>query len=220
MDGTCLLRINLSSCYRLPLWKYCSNLSFLNYCMFPGSYLRLHPRRRPPTLWSLWIYLPPSWIRDVGVPWARVWPILNQMIEAVIWTLKDSFPTKCTDCVAETWRGALSLRYCYCDERTEESKHWHVRLKSERPCRLGISRKENWDFTRDDVKRTPSQSGQNKHDNYHSGGVWRYMSCKKPEVAQGLGRMKTERDRRIVASIEARRRKMLRAMTKVRVKMG
>ena len=46
------------------------------------------------------------------------------------------------------------------------------------------------------------------------------MSCKKPEVAQGLGRMKTERDRRIVASIEARRRKMLRAMTKVRVKMG
>ena len=46
------------------------------------------------------------------------------------------------------------------------------------------------------------------------------MSCKKPEVAQGLGRMKTERDRRIVASIEARRRKMLRAMTKKRVKMG
>ena len=46
------------------------------------------------------------------------------------------------------------------------------------------------------------------------------MSCKKPEVAQGLGRMKTERDRRIVASIEARRRKMLRAMTKVRVKKG
>ena len=46
------------------------------------------------------------------------------------------------------------------------------------------------------------------------------MNCKKPKVAQGLGRMKTERDRRIVASIEARRRKMLRAMTKVRVKMG
>ena len=71
-----------------------------------------------------------------------------------------------------------------------------------------------------DFKRTPSQSGQNKNENYHSGGVRRYMSCKKPEVAQGLGRMKTERDRRIVASIEARRRKMLRAMTKVRVKMG
>ena len=33
MDGTCLLRINLSTCYRLLLWKYCSNLSFLNYCM-------------------------------------------------------------------------------------------------------------------------------------------------------------------------------------------
>ena len=46
------------------------------------------------------------------------------------------------------------------------------------------------------------------------------MSRKKPGVAQGLRRMKTERDRRIVASIEARRRKMLRAMTKVRVKIG
>ena len=46
------------------------------------------------------------------------------------------------------------------------------------------------------------------------------MSCKKPEIARGLRRMKTERDRRIVASIEARRRKMLRAMTKVRVKKG
>ena len=42
------------------------------------------------------------------------------------------------------------------------------------------------------------------------------MSCKKPEVAQGLGRMKTERDRRIVASIEACRRKMLRVMTSAR----
>ena len=46
------------------------------------------------------------------------------------------------------------------------------------------------------------------------------MSRKKPGVAQLLRRMKTERDRRIVASIEARGRKMLRAMTKVRVKMG
>ena len=33
MDGTCLLMINLSSCYRLPPRKYGSNLSFLNYCM-------------------------------------------------------------------------------------------------------------------------------------------------------------------------------------------
>ena len=24
--------------------------------------------------------------------------------EALLWTLKDSFPTKCTDYVAETWR--------------------------------------------------------------------------------------------------------------------
>ena len=40
-----------------------------------------------------------------GGPWARVWPILNQMIEeALIWTLKDSFPKKCTDYVAETRR--------------------------------------------------------------------------------------------------------------------
>ena len=46
------------------------------------------------------------------------------------------------------------------------------------------------------------------------------VSRKKPGVSQGLRRMKTERDRRIVAYIEARGRKMLRAMTKVRVKMG
>ena len=46
------------------------------------------------------------------------------------------------------------------------------------------------------------------------------MSRKKPGVAQGLRRMKTERDRRIVAYIEACGRKMLRAMTKVRVKIG
>ena len=53
----------------------------------------------------LWIGLPPSWIRIVGGPWARVWPIPNHMIEeALIWTLRDSFPTKCTDYVAESWR--------------------------------------------------------------------------------------------------------------------
>ena len=39
--------------------------------------------------------------------------------------------------------GALPLYNCYYDERTEESKHWHVRLKTERPCELGISPKEN-----------------------------------------------------------------------------
>ena len=39
-------------------------------------------------------------------------------------------------------KGAVSLYNCYYDERTEESKHWHVRLKTERPCGLGISRKE------------------------------------------------------------------------------
>ena len=38
--------------------------------------------------------------------------------------------------------GALSLYNCYYDERTEESKHWHVRVKTERLCGLGISRKE------------------------------------------------------------------------------
>ena len=40
-------------------------------------------------------------------------------------------------------KGAVLLYNCYYDERTEESKHWHVRLKTERPCGLGISRKEN-----------------------------------------------------------------------------
>ena len=35
--------------------------------------------------------------------------------------------------------GALPLYNCYYDERTEESKHWQVRLKTERPCGLGMS---------------------------------------------------------------------------------
>ena len=39
--------------------------------------------------------------------------------------------------------GALSFYICYCDERTEESKHCQVRLKIETPCGLGMSRKEN-----------------------------------------------------------------------------
>ena len=35
--------------------------------------------------------------------------------------------------------GAVPLYNCYYDERTEENKHWHVRLKTERPCGLGMS---------------------------------------------------------------------------------
>ena len=46
------------------------------------------------------------------------------------------------------------------------------------------------------------------------------MSCKRPDVARGLRRMKTETDKEIVASNEARRRIKLRAMKEVRVKMG
>ena len=116
--------------------------------------------------------------------------------------------------------GALPLYNCYYDERTEESKHWQVRLKTERPCGLGIGREENWDFTGDDLKRTPFQSGQNKHDNNYYRGVRRYTSCKKPNVARGLRRVKTETDKEIVAINEARRGIKLRAIKEVRVKMG
>ena len=104
MDGTCLLMINLSSCYRLPPRKYFLIIACQN--SFSGSSLRLHPRRRLPTLWNLWIDLPPSWIRNVDRSWARVRPILNQMIEEA---LKDSFSTKCTDYVAETWSSFAPL---------------------------------------------------------------------------------------------------------------
>ena len=34
IDGTCLLIMNLSSCYRLTLGKYYSKLSFPNHCFF------------------------------------------------------------------------------------------------------------------------------------------------------------------------------------------
>ena len=46
------------------------------------------------------------------------------------------------------------------------------------------------------------------------------MSCKKPEVARGLRRMKTETDKEIIASNEARRRIKLRVMKEVRKKLG
>ena len=46
------------------------------------------------------------------------------------------------------------------------------------------------------------------------------MSCKKPDVARRLRRVKTETDKEIVASYEARRRTKLRAIKEVRVKMG
>ena len=46
------------------------------------------------------------------------------------------------------------------------------------------------------------------------------MSCKKPDVARILRRMKTEADKEIVAFYEARRRIELRAIKEVRVKMG
>ena len=46
------------------------------------------------------------------------------------------------------------------------------------------------------------------------------MSCKKPDVARRLRRMKTETDKEIVASYEARRRIKLRAIKEARVKMG
>ena len=94
IDRTYSLLLNLLTRQRLPLNKYYSNLSFLNQFRqnsFPAFSSRLHPRWRLPILWSLWIGLPPSCIRNVGGPWAGVWPIPNQMIEeALIWTLKDS----------------------------------------------------------------------------------------------------------------------------------
>ena len=45
------------------------------------------------------------------------------------------------------------------------------------------------------------------------------MSCKKPDVARRLRRVKIETDKEIVASYEARRRIKLR-IKEVRVKMG
>ena len=46
------------------------------------------------------------------------------------------------------------------------------------------------------------------------------MRYKKHDVAGGLRRMKTETDKEIVASHEARRRIKLEAMKEVRVRMG
>ncbi|XP_022782500.1 neuroglobin-like [Stylophora pistillata] len=37
-------------------------------------------------------------------PWSVRLEHFDMIEEALIWTLKDSFPTKCTDYIAETWR--------------------------------------------------------------------------------------------------------------------
>ena len=52
------------------------------------------------------------------------------------------------------------------------------------------------------------------------GGVRRFMSCKKPDAARTLRRMKTETNMEMVASNEARRRIKLGTMKEMRVKMG
>ena len=46
------------------------------------------------------------------------------------------------------------------------------------------------------------------------------MTCKKPDVARRLRRMKTKTDKEIVASYEARRRIKLWAIKEMRIKMG
>ena len=138
------------------LSKHYCNLSFLNYCFvktLPQGLLCVHIRDGGYRLSRvrLWIGLPPSWIRNVGGPWARVWPIPNQMIEeALIWTLKDSFPTKFIDYVAETWRELFRFITATMmgGLRRENTGTWD--LKSLRPQSLGISR--DWD----DVKWTLS----------------------------------------------------------------
>ncbi|XP_027054485.1 neuroglobin-like [Pocillopora damicornis] len=48
-----------------------------------------------------------EYLRNLGER-HKTWPVRLEHFdiigEALIWTLKDSFPTKCTDYVAETWR--------------------------------------------------------------------------------------------------------------------
>ena len=103
MDGTCLLMINLSSCYRLLLWKYCSNLSFLNYCMLNVLSASTSKKAATDSVQSVNL--------SAAILDSRCRCTLGQSLthsqsdeKAVIWTLKDSFPAKCTDYVAETWR--------------------------------------------------------------------------------------------------------------------
>ena len=98
--------MNLSGCYRQPPWRFHIKSSFLNFCSVKTL-----------SLCRLCVYIQDDGYRLCGVcglvcrhlgfgrSWARVWPIPSQMIEEfLIWTLQDSFPTKCTDYVAETWR--------------------------------------------------------------------------------------------------------------------
>ena len=146
MDGTCLLRINLSSCYRLLLWKYCSNLSFLNYFMlkFFSRVLSASTSKKAAT----------DSVESVNLSAA----ILDSRCRCTLGQSLTHSQSDDRSCKLDIERlvshkmhrlcrrdleGALQLHNCYYDERTEESKHWHVRLKTERPCELGISPKEN-----------------------------------------------------------------------------
>ena len=138
--------MNLSCCYRLSLRKYYNNLSLLSYCFSK--------------LFSIFFSASASKMAASDSEESVDWPAaildsrcrqtlgeslthsqsgdrkLNLHIEGLV---SDNMHQLCR----RDMEGALSLYNCYYDERTEESKHWHVRLKTERPCGLGISPKEN-----------------------------------------------------------------------------
>ena len=124
------------------LSKHYSNLSFLNHCFVKTLFQGL-----------LCVY-----IRDGGYSVESVnWPaaILDSQCR---WTLGESLTHSQSDdrrslnldieglvsnkmhrLCRRDLEGAVPLYNCYYDERFEESKHWHVRLKTERPCGLGMS---------------------------------------------------------------------------------
>ena len=136
MDGTCLLLMNLSGCYRLPLRKHYNNLTFLDYCLVKTLFLS-----------PLCVY-----IQDDGYRLGEVDRPAAILDSRCRWTLGESlFHSQSDDrrslnldieglvsnklhrLCRRDLEGALSFYSCYCAERTEESKHWQVRLKIETP---------------------------------------------------------------------------------------
>ena len=104
IDGTCLLIMNLPGCYRLPHGKFHSKLSFPNYCFvktLSQGLLCIYIQDDGYRLCGVCgIGLPPSWIQ-----WTLGESLTHSQSDDVLtWTLKDSFPTKCTNYVAETQR--------------------------------------------------------------------------------------------------------------------
>ena len=139
--------MNLSGFYRLPLRKHYNNLTFLDYCFVKYFLKVLSTSTSKMTATDSeksvdW----PAAILDSRCRWTLGESLIHSQSDdrrSLNLDIEGLVSNKMYRLCRIDLEGALSFYSCYCDERTEESKHWQVRPKIETPCGLGMSRREN-----------------------------------------------------------------------------